>query len=201
MSVTTPAARSRVRLTSTISRHDPRCSIENTHALPTAPAPITPTFTASPRSFAQGLVSICLCWPASFSFSFDGWFIGDERSVSQRRWSVHTPTDQRGRPDYPRVWVGVSGHHAISAQLRAYLGVALPAHREPGVISLADPSVREPGPMRASSHHTATEQVGMTATRLATNGLGRLGLHLAPLPAAKWDLSDEDVIGLEGSER
>src|SRR5947209_5077856 len=102
MSVTTPAARPRVRLTSTISRHDPRCSIESTQALPTAPAPITPTFTASSRSFARGPVQLCLCWPTSFSsLSTAASFVDVEVSVSAVMGRAHTdpPEKRSGLPE------------------------------------------------------------------------------------------------------
>src|SRR4051812_30355832 len=49
MSVAAAVARSAVRSTSTISRHDPRRTSANAQAWPTAPTPTTPTF-RPPRS-------------------------------------------------------------------------------------------------------------------------------------------------------
>src|SRR5207302_1068139 len=56
----------------------------------------------------------------------------------------------------------------------------------PEATSLADPSVRKPGPVRASRHHTATEEVRMTATRLATNRLGATGLEITRVGLGAW---------------
>src|SRR5882672_408720 len=49
-SVATALARARVRSTSTTSRATPRITSANAHAEPTLPAPITPTFMATPCS-------------------------------------------------------------------------------------------------------------------------------------------------------
>src|SRR5579875_3268512 len=49
MSAAIPAARLRVRLTTTISWHEPRCIMASTQAEPTAPAPITPTLMTPPN--------------------------------------------------------------------------------------------------------------------------------------------------------
>src|SRR6266540_7449039 len=58
MSVATALARARVRSTSTTSRATPRITSANAHAEPTLPAPMTPTFMATP------FLRVCMEAPA-----------------------------------------------------------------------------------------------------------------------------------------
>src|SRR5882724_6691088 len=64
MSVATDLARLRVLFSTTISRALPRTTIDNKHAEPTAPAPITPTF-INPPLFIESNTCWLGAWPHS----------------------------------------------------------------------------------------------------------------------------------------